>query len=111
MCRWHHSYGRKQRGTEESLQLKVKEESENAGLKPNIQKMKIMASGPIISWQIDGETMETGQTLFSWAPKSLHMVTAAVKLKKDTPWKKNYDKPRQHIKKQKHYLLCWQKYV
>ena len=66
--------------------------------------MKIMASGPIISWQIDGETMETGQTLFSWALKSLHMVTAAVKLKKDTPWKKSYDKPRQHIKKQKHYF-------
>ena len=66
---------------QKSLLMKVKEESENAGLKPNIQKMKIMASGPIISWQIDGETMETGQTLFSWAPKSLWMVTAAMKLK------------------------------
>ena len=64
-----------------SLLMKVKEESEKVGLKLNIQKMKIMASGPIISRQIDGETMETGQTLFSWAPKSLHMVTAAVKLK------------------------------
>ena len=58
--------------------MKVKEESENAGLKFNIQKMKIMASGPITSWQIGGETMET-ESLFSWAPKSLQMVTAAMK--------------------------------
>ena len=57
--------------------MKVKEESEEAGLKLNIQKMKIMASGPITSWEIDGETMETWETLFSWAPKSLQMVTAA----------------------------------
>ena len=61
--------------------MKVKEKSEKASLKCSIQKAKIMASGPIISWQIDVEAMETGQTLFSWAPKSLHMVTAAVKLK------------------------------
>ena len=61
--------------------MKVKEESEKVGLKLNIQKMKITASGPIISWQIDGETMPTGETLFSWAPKSLWMVTAAIKLK------------------------------
>ena len=61
-----------------SLLMKVKEESEKAGLKLNIQKMKIMASGLIISWQIDGETMET---LFSWVPKSLIMVTAIIKLK------------------------------
>ena len=52
-----------------SLLIKVKEESVKAGLKLSIQKIKIMASGPITSWQIDGETMETGQTLFSWAPK------------------------------------------
>ena len=64
-----------------SLLMKVKEESEKAGLKLNIRKMKIMASSPTTSWQIDGETMETGQTLFSWAPKSLEMVTAAMKLK------------------------------
>ena len=63
-----------------SLLMKVKEKSENAGLKLNIQKTKIMASGPITSWQIDGERMET-ETLFSWAPKSLQMVTAAIKLK------------------------------
>ena len=61
--------------------MKVKEESEKAGLKLNIQKTKIMASGPISSWEIDGETVEKWQTLFSWAPKSLQMVTAAMKLK------------------------------
>ena len=60
--------------------MKVKEESEKVGLKLNIQKMKIMASGPITSWQIDGETTETVRD-FSWAPKSLQMVTAAMKLK------------------------------
>ena len=64
-----------------SLLTKVKEESEKAGLKLNIRKTKIMASGPIISWQIDGETMETVTDFFSWAPKSLQMVTAAMKLK------------------------------
>ena len=62
------------------LLKKVKEESEKADLKWNIQKMNIMASSPITSWQIDGETMET-ERLFSWAPKSLQMVTAAMKLK------------------------------
>ena len=63
--------------------MKVKQDSEKAGLKLNIQKMEIMASGPITSWQIDGETMETVSdfTLFFWAPKSLQMVTAAMKLK------------------------------
>ena len=63
-----------------SLLMKVKEESEKVGLKLNIQKTKIMASGPITLWQIDGETLET-VTLFSCAPKSLQMVTAAIKLK------------------------------
>ena len=61
-----------------SLLMKVKEESEKVGLKLNIQKTKIMASGPITSWQIDGETVAD---LFSWAPRSLQMVTAAMKLK------------------------------
>ena len=61
--------------------MKVKEESEKAGLKLNIQKMKIMASSPITSWQIDGETMEQWETVFSWAPKSLQRVTAGMKLK------------------------------
>ena len=64
-----------------SLLMKVKEESEKVGLKLDIQKMKIMASGPITSWQIDGETVETVSDLFFWAPKSLQMVTAAMKLK------------------------------
>ena len=64
-----------------SLLMKVKEESEKAGLKLNIQKTKIMASGPIASWQIDGETVETVSDFSFWAPKSLQMVTAAMKLK------------------------------
>ena len=67
-----------------SLLMKVKEESEKFGLKLNIQKTKIMASGPITSWQIDGETMETIRDILRWwwgAPKSLQMVTAAMKLK------------------------------
>ena len=62
-----------------SLLMKVKEESEKAGLKLNIQKTKTMASSPITLWQIDGETKQW-QTLFSWAPKSLQMVTAAMKI-------------------------------
>ena len=64
-----------------SLLLKVKEESETVGLKLNIQKKKIMASGPITSWEIDGETMETMSDFIFWAPKPLQMVTAAMKLK------------------------------
>ena len=64
-----------------SLLMKVKEESENVGLKLNIQKTKIMASGPTISWQIDGKQWKQWLTLFFWAPKSLHMVIAAMKLK------------------------------
>ena len=67
-------------GELKSLLMKVKEESEKVGLKLSIQKTKIMASGPITSWQIDGEIMETVTLLF-WAPKSLQMVTAAMKLK------------------------------
>jgi len=61
--------------------MTVKEESEKAGLKLNIQKMKIMASSPITSWEIDGETMETVRNFNFWTPKSLQMVTAAMKLK------------------------------
>ena len=64
-----------------SLLMKVKEESEKAGLKLHIQKTKIMASGPITSWEIDGETVETVSDFFWGAPKSLQMVTAAMKLK------------------------------
>ena len=61
-----------------SLLIKVKEKSEKAGLRLNIQKTKIMASGPITSWQIDGEKWKQWKTLFSWASKSLHMVIAAM---------------------------------
>ena len=64
-----------------SLWMKVREESEKVGSKLNTQKTKITASGTITSWQIGGETVETGQTLFSWAPKSLQLVTAFMKLK------------------------------
>ena len=64
-----------------SLLMKVKVESEKVGLKLNIQKTKIMASGPITSWEIDGETVETVSDFFFWAPKSLQMVIAAMKLK------------------------------
>ena len=66
---------------EELKSLLIKEESEKAGLKLNIQKTKIMASGLFTSWQIDGETMETVTDFISWAPKSLQMVTAAMKIK------------------------------
>jgi len=65
------------------LSMKVKEESEKVGLKLNIQKTKIIASSPITSWQTNGETMKTVADLFFWAPKSLRMVTAAMKLKDD----------------------------
>ena len=64
-----------------SLLMKVKVESEKVGLKLNIQKMEIMASGPITSWEIDGEIVETVSDFIFWAPKSLQMVTAAMKLK------------------------------
>ena len=64
-----------------SLLMKVKEESQKVGLKLNIQKTKIMASGPIISWQTDGETVETMADFIFWAPKSLQMMIAAMKLK------------------------------
>ena len=64
-----------------SLLLKVKEESEKVGLELNILKFKIMASGPIISWEIDGETVETVSDFIFWAPKSLQVVIAAMKLK------------------------------
>ena len=81
--------------------MKVKE-SEKVGLNLNIQKTKIMAFGPITSWQIDGETMETETDFILEAPKSLQKVTAAMKL--TAPWKKSYDQPRQHIIKQRDYF-------
>ena len=84
--------------------MKVKEKSGKAGLKLNIQKTKILASGPITSWQIDGETMETVKDFIWGAPKSLQMVTVAMKLKGACSLEESYDQPRQHIKKQRHYL-------
>ena len=85
--------------------MKVKEESEKAVLKLSIHKTKIMASGPITSWQINGETMETViDFILGGAPKSLQMVTAAMKLKDAYSLEENYDQPRQHIKKQRHYF-------
>ena len=71
--------------------MKVKEESEKVGLKLNIQKTKVMASGPITSWEIDGETVEiVSDFILGEASESVQMVIAAMKLK-DTPWKKSYD--------------------
>ena len=75
-----------------SLLMKVKEKSEKVSLKLNIQKTKIMASGPITAWEIDGETMETVSDFIFWTPKSLQMVIAAMQLK-DT-WKESYDQTR-----------------
>ena len=77
-----------------SLLMKVKEESEKAGLKLNIQKTNIMVSGPITSWEIDGKQWKQCQTLFWGAPKSLQMVTAAMKLKDTYFLEENYDQPR-----------------
>ena len=81
--------------------MKVKEESEKAGLKLNIQKTKIMASGPITSWEIDGETVAD---FIFWAPKSLQMVIVAMKLKDAYSLEGKLCQPRQHIKKQRHYF-------
>ena len=77
-----------------SLLIKVKEDSEKTGLKFNIQENKIMASNPITSWQIDGETIKTVTEFIFGAPKSLQMVTTAMKLKDTCSWKKSYDQPR-----------------
>ena len=84
-----------------SLSLKVKEESEKVGLKLNIQKTMIMASGPITSWQIDGETVS--DFIFG-APKSLQMVTAAMKLKDAYSLEGKLWQPRKHIQKQGRYF-------
>ena len=89
-----------------SLLKKVKEESEKVGLKFSIQKTNIRASGPITLWEIDGETVS--DFIFWGAPKSLQVVTAAMKLKDTCSWKKNYDQSRQHTKKQ---LPCQQRSI
>ena len=85
-----------------SLLTKVKEQNEKVGLKLNIQKTKIMASGPITSGNQLGKQWKQCQTLFFWAPKSLQMVTAAMKLKDAYSLKESYDQSRQHIEKQGH---------
>ena len=94
-------------GSEElkSLLMKVKEESEKVGLKLNIQKRKIMASGPITSWQIDGETVETVADFIFGGSKITADGDCSHEIKRLlTPWKESYDQPRQHIKKQRHYF-------
>ena len=87
-----------------SLLMKVKEESEKVGLKLNIQKTKIMASGPITSWEIDGETVGTVSDFFGGCSKITADGDCSHEIKMLTPWKESYDQPRQHIKKQRHYL-------
>ena len=88
-----------------SLLMKVKEESEKVGLKLNIQKTKIMASGPIISWQIDGETVETVSDFIFLGSKITADGDCSYEIKRHfTPWKESCDQPRQHIKKQRHYF-------
>ena len=87
-----------------SLLMKVKKESEKVDLKLNIQKTKIMASSPITSWEKMGKQWKQRLTLFWGAPKSLQMITAAMKLKDAYSGKESYDQPRQHIKKKRHYF-------
>ena len=87
-----------------SLLMKVKEESEEVGLKLNIQKTKIMASGPITSWHVDGETMESVTDFIFLGSKITADGDCSHEIKTLAPWKKSYDQPRQHIKKQRHYF-------
>ena len=88
-----------------NLLMKVKQESEKAGLKLNIQKTKIMASSPTTSWQIVGEKAEIVKSFIYLDSKTMWMVTAATKLKTLAPWKTSYDKPRECIKKQRHHFV------
>ena len=85
--------------------MKVKEESEKAGLKLNIQQTKIMASGPITSWEIDGETTETVSDFIFLGSKITADGDCSHEIKRHLdPWKKSYDQPREHIKKQRRYF-------
>ena len=84
-----------------SLLMKMKEESEKVGLKLNIQKTKIMASGPITSWEIDGETVETVADFIFWESKIPEDGDCSYEIKMLAPWKKSYEQPRQNIKKQR----------
>ena len=91
-----------------SLLMKVEEETEKVGLKLNIQKINIMASGPITSWEIDGETVEIVSDFIFLGSKITADGDCSHEIK-NFPWKENYDHPRQHIKKQRHYfadLVC-----
>ena len=92
-----------------SLLMKVKEESEKVGLKLNIQKTKIMTSGPITSREIDGETVETASDFIFLGSKITVDGDCSHEIKTLTPWKESYDQPRQHIQKQT--LLCQQRSV
>ena len=85
--------------------MKVKVESEEVGLKLNIQKTKIMASSPIISWQTDGETVETVADFTFGGSKITADGDCSHEIKTLAPWKKSYGQPRQHIKKQRHYFV------
>ena len=82
----------------------MKEESEKVGLKLNIQRTKIMASGPITSWQTDGETMESVRDFIFLGSKITADGDCSHEIKTLAPWKKSYDQPRLHIKKQRHYF-------
>ena len=84
--------------------MKVKEEGEEVGLKLSIQKTKIMASGPITSWQINGETMETVRDFILGGSKITADGDCSHEIKTLTPWKESYDQPREHIQKQRHYF-------
>ena len=84
--------------------MKVKEESEKAGLKLNIQKTKIMASSSITSWQIDGEPIETATDFIFLGYRITADGDSSHEIKMLAPWNKSYDQPRQHIKKQRHYF-------
>ena len=84
--------------------MKVKEESGKVGLKLNIQKTKIMASGPITSWEIDGETVETVSDFIFLGSKITADGDCSHEIKTLTPWKESYDQPRWHIEKQRHYF-------
>ena len=84
--------------------MKVKEKSEKVGLELNIQKTKTMASGPIISWQIDGETVETVTDFIFLGSKITAEGDCSHEIKTLAPWERSYDQPRQHIKNQSHYF-------
>ena len=101
---YHHPYGRKRRRTKGALNERERGELETAGLKLNIQKTKIMASGPITSWQTDGETMETETAFIFLDSKITADGDCSHEIKTLAPWKESYDQPRQHIQKQRHYF-------